>query len=242
MENALYYIKKFKIALAILLVAIFGFFGLLFGFIVPQMVAKVGLSKSIKEKTVEIEDLERKIADLKKDEAAKELGRNASGTTKAFYRPIGGGNTETAMAEEISDILEILKNDRVKIRSIKYDYDPMDDNFIKNAPDKFSAARLNLSLVTEYSNFERFLKDVYKHEHFIDIAKIEITPYAKNKKILLIDAQIKLYAQKTGGGMSPGGMTPGATPGNRGAAPPMGAMPSSGNINMNGGTMTKPGQ
>ena len=47
-----------------------------------------------------------------------------------------------------------------------------------------------------YKNFENFLRDLYKHEHFLDIAKIEILPYEKNKTILLINCKVLLYAQK----------------------------------------------
>ena len=39
---------------------------------------------------------------------------------------------------------------------------------------------------------------MYKHEHFLEISKVEILPYEKNKRILLINLQLKLYAQKAG--------------------------------------------
>ena len=51
-------------------------------------------------------------------------------------------------------------------------------------------------MIASYSNFANFLRDLYKHEHFLEISKIEIAPYQKNKRILLISLQIKLYAQR----------------------------------------------
>ena len=43
---------------------------------------------------------------------------------------------------------------------------------------------------------DNFLKEMYKHEHFIDLLSVEIVPYKKNKKILLINFKVKLYAKK----------------------------------------------
>ena len=51
-------------------------------------------------------------------------------------------------------------------------------------------------MIASYSNFANFLRELYKHEHFLEISKIEIAPYEKNKRILLISLQIKLYAQR----------------------------------------------
>ena len=51
-------------------------------------------------------------------------------------------------------------------------------------------------MIANYSDFANFVRELYKHEHFLDISKIEIVPYQKNKRILLISFQIKLYAQR----------------------------------------------
>ena len=89
-----------------------------------------------------------------------------------------------------------MRDNKVKARSIKYDYDPQDDNFVKNAGAKYHVCRITADMVANYSNFEGFLRDLFKHEHFLEISKLEIVPYQKDKKILLINLQIKLYAQK----------------------------------------------
>ena len=105
-------------------------------------------------------------------------------------------DTEAVMSDEFGEILQLLRDNKIKTRSVKYDYDPQDDNFVKNVGDRYSACRLNIEMVANYSNLENFLRELYKHEHFLDISKIEIVPYDKNKRILLINLQIKLYAQK----------------------------------------------
>ena len=51
-------------------------------------------------------------------------------------------------------------------------------------------------MIGTYKDFEGFLKELYKHEHFLDMASMEIVPYSRDKKILIINFQLKLYAQK----------------------------------------------
>ncbi len=41
------------------------------------------------------------------------------------------------------------------------------------------------------------MRDLYRHQYFININKVEIVPYRKDKKILLVNLVITLYAQKS---------------------------------------------
>src|SRR5574344_1914626 len=65
------------------------------------------------------------------------------------------------------------KAKQIKVRSIKYDYDPADDNFVSGAGDKYNVARLNMEMIGNYINYDNFLKEMYKHKHFLDIQSIE---------------------------------------------------------------------
>ena len=89
-----------------------------------------------------------------------------------------------------------MRNYSVKARTLQYDYNPQDDNFVKNTTDKYTVAKLDAEMISTYKNFESFLKELYKHEHFLDISSIEVVPYTKDRKILIIKFQLKLYAQK----------------------------------------------
>lgn len=114
-----------------------------------------------------------------------------------FFKPISDGlDTEAAISDEFGEILQIMRDNKIKARSVKYDYDPQDDNFVKNAGNKYHVCRVTAEMIANYANFAGFLRELYKHEHFLDITSIEILPYQKNKRILLINLQFKLYAQK----------------------------------------------
>ena len=105
-------------------------------------------------------------------------------------------NTEAIIAGEFTEILELVRANRIKVRTIKYEYNPSDDAFVKGAGNKYKAARLNMEMIANYTSYNNFLKELYKHDHFLDIQSVEIVPYRKNKQILLINFKLKLYSQE----------------------------------------------
>ncbi len=146
---------------------------------------------TIQEKTTKLEEYKRKEAEQKAKEADNKKSR------KPFYKPIESGmDTEAVIAGEFAEILQLVRANQIKVRSIKYDYDPTDDNFVQGAKEKYNVARLNMEMISDYSSYDNFLKEMYKHDHFLDLQSVEIVPYKKNKRVLLINFKVKLYAQK----------------------------------------------
>ena len=184
MEKYNVYLKKFQIAIAILAVTLLACIG---------MLAKT--QENYKTQTSSLADAERKLEELKKDAERKEA--EDENVLKMFFKPISDGlDTEAAISDEFGEILQVMRDNKIKARSVKYDYDPQDDNFVKNAGNKYHVCRVTAEMIANYANFAGFLRELYKHEHFLDITSIEILPYQKNKRILLINLQFKLYAQK----------------------------------------------
>ena len=163
---------------------------------VSTVVGAINVSKEYKTSQTALADKQRELSEIKKriEEAKSKEGVQL---IKAFYKPIDQGfDTEAVIANEFGEILMLIRANSVKARAINYTYDPADDNFVKGAKDAFNVAKLDIDMVANYKNFESFLKELYKHEHFLDISSIEITPYSKNKRFLLIKFQLKLYAKK----------------------------------------------
>lgn len=189
------YFEKFKIPIVILVISVLlGI--LLITKIVPVAQKLIETDTQISSQAAALEDKKRNLEDLTIQSQKKTETQDLE---KAIFKPVETGlDTESVMAFEFNEILNLIRANSVKMRSIKYDYNPADDNFVKGAPNKFDVSRLDLEMVADYKDFEGFLKDLYKHEHFLDISKIEIAPYQKDKKILLINFQMKLYAEKSG--------------------------------------------
>ena len=195
MEQYSIYIKKFKFGIGIIFVALIIAIFLTIK-IIPKIQKIIDIQNQYKEQSSTLVDTERKLENLKSAEKKQQI--KEENIVKAFFKPISIGlDTEAAISDEFGEILQLIRENKIKTRSIKYDYDPQDDNFVKNASGKYQVCRVSTEMIANYANFENFLRDLYKHEHFLDITKIEIVPYEKNKRILLISLQIKLYAQRT---------------------------------------------
>ena len=188
-------IKLFKNAIALIGLLIFVVVYLLIMRIVPSLQTISQTAAEYKNQSCMLAEKER-LLDTKKQEVLKATDTNLKGT-KDMYKPLESGlDAEGIVAAQFEDILKLLKANAVKTRSIKYEYNPADDPFVKGAGESVSACTLDMQMVATYKNFEGFIKDLYKHEHFLDISKIEIIPYEKNKTMLLIYFKLKLYAKK----------------------------------------------
>ncbi len=194
MEKYSIYFKKFKIAI-IILVAALALFIFFVTKIVPEVQKIMQIQNDYKTQSSALADSERKLQDLRDTAAKKEA--EGEDIAKMFFKPISEGlDTEAAISDEFGEILQLIRENKIKTRSVKYDYDPQDDNFVKNAANRYHVCRITAEMIASYSNFANFMRELYKHEHFLEISKVEIVPYEKNKRILLVSLQVKLYAQK----------------------------------------------
>lgn len=186
---------KLKNAVAILVLGI-----LVAGFIigtqiVPVVQSIMNLNETYASQTLVLAEKQKELQEL---ELTVKKQEDLSDIEKELFVPEEAGlNTEGVIAGEFSEILELIRANTIKMRSINYTYDPSDDTFVKGAPQKFNVAQLDMEMIASYKTFENFLKDLYKHEHFLDIAKVEVNPYEKDKSVLLINFTIKLYAKKS---------------------------------------------
>lgn len=194
MDKSNVYLKKFQMAILILvgtlLLTIFVIYKT-----VPQVQQIFNLQDQYKAQSAALVDAERQLEALKAEAARREAEDEKA--LKIFFRPINEGlDSEAAISDEFGEILQLLRENKIKTRSVNYEYDPKDDNFVKNVSYKYHVCKISAEMIANYANFENFLRDLYRHEHFLDILSVEITPYQKNKRILLINLQLKLYAQK----------------------------------------------
>lgn len=194
MDKYTIYMKKFQIALGIFALSLIVFIFLV-SKVIPEVQKISQIQNDYKTQSSALADSERKLQDLK--DAVRRKEAENENIQKIFFKPISEGlDTEAAISDEFGEILQIVRENKIKMRSVKYDYDPQDDNFVKNAGNRYQVCRVTAEMIASYSNFANFLRELYKHEHFLEISKIEIAPYEKNKRILLISLQIKLYAQR----------------------------------------------
>lgn len=160
----------------------------------PELFQIYGIEKDISAKKVEIVDLQRKLDTLKTIQANK---TNLSGLTKAIYKPGEPGlDAEASFTVMFDDVIDMAKYNGIKIYSIEYAYNPTDDEFVQNASARFNVCQLKMQVIADYQDLESFIKEIYKYPYLINIDKVELTPYSKNKKVLIANVQLKLYSSR----------------------------------------------
>lgn len=161
----------------------------------PAAVKLFGIEKDLSAKTAESSDLDRKLETLKADEAGKDM--QLAGQLKKIYKPeFSGMDAESSFTVVFDDIIDMAKYNGVKIYSIEYVYNPPSDEVVIGASDKYNVCQLNMQVIADYSDFESFFRELYKYPYLVNIDKIEMVPYQKNKAIILGTVQLKLYAAK----------------------------------------------
>lgn len=160
----------------------------------PKLVELINVEKDLHAKNIEISDLDRKVETLKASELKKDM--QIQSLNKKIYKPGETGvDAEASFTIPFDDVIEMAKYNNIKIYSIGYVYNPASDEFVKGAPGKYNVCELTMQLIADYADLGSFLKELYKYPYLINMEKLEIIPYQKNKKILLINLQLKLYSE-----------------------------------------------
>lgn len=191
------YLDMFKIAIAIVVVAILASVFLLVK-IVPDTITFMGNKTKYAETENQLSAKRAELENAKRNKEKKDALAQDGIETKAFYRDIksSGNSTADILAGEIQDINDLVKFYGIKMYKVNYNYDPAEDVFYKEKKDVYSVCNMNMELFASYMKLQSFLKDLYKHEHFLDIKSIEVSPYKKDKSILNIKMELSLYAEK----------------------------------------------
>lgn len=190
-------LKKYKEALmylALIIVMVV----LSFKQIQPKVISTIGLYNSVKTQTEAANAIEQQLSVAKQKEERKKKLRMFDDMTKKIYVPNGAAtDAESTFALLLDDVIEILRKNHIKTHSIRSVIDPEDDVFIKGDKAHYSANKLDLKIITDYSDFNAFLEDIYRYPYLININTIEVYPYIKNKRILLVNLEMTLYAEKS---------------------------------------------
>ena len=175
-------------AVVILIVLAIGYF-----LLAPKFTAQSENKASIETKTEELEKKQEALRVL--EVKIKRIQNSISESSKKIYSPIESdlGN-DTLFFTLYNDLIEMLHANSVKIKSIDYTYNPQEDEFVKFGKDVYFVCDVKMELVSNYVNLGKFIEDIYQYPYYIKINDVEIKPYPKDKKILLADVSLRLYA------------------------------------------------
>ena len=187
--------QKYKESLmylaGIIVVAVF-----LFQKIQPEFTRTIDLYKQVGQQKDVAAGISKQLSVAKEKVERKKKMRLLDDMTKKVYSPAEGVSldADSAFSVLLDDIIEISRKNHIKTHSIQSTLNPSEDVFVKGDKEHFSAYQLDMKIVSDYSDFEGFIRDLYAYNYLININNIEIYPYQKNKRILLINLTLTLYS------------------------------------------------
>ena len=169
----------------------------LFKQIQPKFLSTIDLFGQVKTQTEVSESISRQLSIAKEKADRKKKLRMLDDMTKKIYEPNGAAtDSESTFALLLDDIIEISRKNHIKTHSIRQVVDPEEDVFIKGDKAHYSACKLEMKIISDYTDFKEYISDLYKYPYLVNINNIEIYPYEKNKRILLVNLSLTLYAMK----------------------------------------------
>ncbi|MCQ2743402.1 MAG: type 4a pilus biogenesis protein PilO [bacterium] len=114
---------------------------------------------------------------------------------KKIYLPVDSdlGN-DSLFFTLYNDLIEMVRSNSIKIKSMEYTYNPENDAFVKFGQDVYFVCEINMELVSSYTNLGKLIQDIVQYPYYIKINRIQVQPYEKDKKVLISDVSLRLYA------------------------------------------------
>ena len=164
--------------------------------IIPQYNEWSGLKSKVISVTKTLEEKRQAKITIKK--RLQKLQNSVISSQKKIYSPIESKLEEDTLFFTLySDMIEMVRANTIKIKSIDYKYNPSGDAFVKQKNGKYFVCDVNMEIVSNYVNLGKLIQDIYQYPYYIKINSIEVIPYEQDKKILLSTISLRLYAHTT---------------------------------------------
>ena len=164
--------------------------------VIPQYHEWTGLKDNVASVTKTLED--KRLAKANVIKKLKKLQSSVLSSQKKIYSPVEDklGN-DTLFFTLYSDVIEMVRANTIKIKSIDYKYNPAGDIFVQQKGSIYFVCDVNMEVVSNYVNLGKLIQDLYQYPYYIKINSIEVVPYQYDKKILLSTISLRLYAHTT---------------------------------------------
>lgn len=161
--------------------------------IAPRLAELNQVTADVQSKNSELETMRAKKANIERKK--KQLNDSLISVQKKIYSPVDSGlENDSLFFTLYNDVIEMLHSNSIKIKSIDYTYNPASDPFVEHGGDSYFVCDINMQVVSNYVNLGKFVQDVYQYPYFIKINKIDTNPYKRDKKILISDISLRVYA------------------------------------------------
>ncbi len=173
---------------------------LVIAFCVYQILPKVQVVRDnigrIKEMEQKVNALNVKFLEVQKRQNVENL-KYQKLEQKEVYKPkYAYSNSLLALNSILEEITDMALKNQLKLRKVDYIEDLASDVLVTSDPNSYTACGVKLSLIGPYSDFQKFLNAIFMYPYLLNIKTVDIIPYQKDKRILIIDITLHMYARK----------------------------------------------
>ncbi len=187
-------LKKYILFLAIIVAAFVGGFFLV-GSLVGDFMNMQAEISSKKEKIADLKNSIKQAEEAKRKAESKQ--EDAPVVTKLIYESAYNSyDRNVNFNAMLESVLELSKQAGLKVKTIEFKDTPESDAVVQNHDSEYESALLAAQFIGSYTQFQTFMRDIYRHQYLMGIKDFKIVPYEFDKKILIVDMSLSLYMKK----------------------------------------------
>ena len=117
-------------------------------------------------------------------------------TDKVIFESTEPGiGAEASFAPLFERFIETAKLSGIRIRSINYNYNPIDDSIVAAKLTNYNVCELDVKAVGSYRNFQTFYKALNRDNYVMSLAQMEFKPWEGDRSVLVSDFKLRLYTK-----------------------------------------------
>lgn len=133
----------------------------------------------------------------KKKEKAELMKTSRVEAAKKIYAPSESDLDKDSLFFTLyTDVIDLAKQNGMKIRSIDYNYYPSTDVFVsEGGKDNYFVCDLDMKLISNYTQLRNFIETLFQYPFYVKFNKLVINPYKSDKRVLMTDFSLRLYSR-----------------------------------------------
>jgi len=92
-------------------------------------------------------------------------------------------------------MIKIARTSGIRIRAVDYNYAPESDPIFGAKIPNVNVCELDTTIVGTYSQIQTFLKTLLSENYLVNISKLEIVSWRRDKSILIANLQLRYYTK-----------------------------------------------
>lgn len=162
-------------------------------FVMPSFLKISDLSSDLQKKESLYEKKKKELQIV--NDKIKRIQNSISASQKKIYSPLETDlGSDSLFFTLYNDLIEMVHSNSVKIKSIKYEYNPESDPFVSFGKHIYFVCDVEMELVSNYVNLGKLIQDIYQYPYYIKINNLSVIPYSKDKRVLLSVLKLRMYA------------------------------------------------